>query len=135
MNAPAESPWAWDRHFVRALVDQHLGRFLGAIGAGTPIIRTPRPRWWRTCTLSAEARALHGLDLLDGALTCLLVQAEPGAMRLLVLDLAQDEWFDPAQDAAGDTLISLAARRWGISPTKAAWKWARACGYPIPRPA
>lgn len=135
MRTAADSPWAWDAHLLHELVTAHLGRFLGAIDAGRPVLRLPRPPWWGGASLPDQARALHGLDALDSQLCCLAVQATPAASHLLVLDLARGGWREPALDRWGAHLIGLAALRWGVSETKAAWKWARACGYPTPRPA
>ncbi len=127
------APWEWDAELVDTLAIDNIGRFCGAIGTGRALGFIPLPAWWGGHAPTAETQRLHGLDGWRLARHVLLLQAAPKAKHVLAIHIPTGEWREPSLALQGPSFMSLAARRWGMSETKAAWRWAKLCGLASPR--
>jgi hypothetical protein len=118
-----------------------LPRVLAELGCGKLVTMLPRPRWWFAYRVPEEVAARHGTRLqslqesIPAILMVRLTATAPGEPRdtdILYIDQATGEWDCPDLCRCGDDLVALAAWRWGLSPTKAAWRLAKICGLPRP---
>jgi hypothetical protein len=131
----AGPPWFYDADWLtsHALEERALPVVAERLGLGDFVCELPRPRWWFGPALHAEAAALHLAPLPD-LLPVLAVRLAPDAYDLLFLDQSLGGWEVPNLSRRGGNLVELAAWRWGMTLTKAAWRLARILGLGEPRP-
>ena len=130
----AAPPWAFDADWLTSHALEALPTVLKALGCGKPVAKLPRPRWWFGPDLPAGAAALHGLGPMPDLKPVVALPLESGAADLLFVDRSLGGWDCPNLSRRGDDLVRLAAWRWGLSDTKAAWRLARILGLGRPTP-
>ena len=125
--------WHADRDYVTGHALDRLPRICAHLGCGDAVAVLPRPQWWSSLTPPDEVAVLHGTRG-PGIEPVIAVRLERGGHDLLFVDRATGEWECPSLCRRGADLVALAAWRWGLSDTKAAWRLARLCGLWRPAP-
>lgn len=123
--------WHADRDYVTSVALEQLPRVCGQLGTGEAVAFLSRPRWWYQHGLTASELARHGFGGSPEGVVIAL-RNEPGSYDLIFIDRATGEWSVPNLAQSGFDLVSLAAWKWTLSDTKAAWRLARICGLRRP---
>jgi hypothetical protein len=129
----AVPPWFADRAYVTGYALEYLPRVTAALGFGQAMAALPRPRWWFSLSLPDAVVAFHGTRSED-CRPVLAVRLTEDSDDLLFIDRATGEWDVPNLCCGGEDMVALAAWRWDLSPTKAAWRLAKTCGLRRPMP-
>lgn len=125
-------PWHADRDYVTTHALHQLPHVTRQLGTGDALSMIQRPTWWWSgSALPQSVLERHGLVPIEDE-HLLVLALEPGSYDLLFIDRATGEWEVPSLERRGRDLVSLAAWRWGLNETKAAWRLARACGLRKP---
>jgi len=129
-RARLAKPWHWDAPLIDELCIGNLPKFLAAIETGAAVAMMALPEWWGGEGVPLAARKRH--DLRRGYPHTICVRAKPDAMHLLCIHIPTGQWREPSLSLAGETYTSLAASRWAMSETKAAWRLAKLFGWRAP---
>lgn len=126
-RARALPAWHFDRELVAELAAQHLPRVLAQIGLG-PLLGRVSPH----ARLIVGRGAPFGVLPLEGDGPWMMFRVAPDARELLVLHEESHAWRCPQLSQFGEDLVDLGAWRWGVSPSKAAFRISRMCGRARP---
>lgn len=110
--------WAYHRDWLNAYALDRLPAVCATVGTGQALAHDLHPSWW------PETEPGH----------VLVLRASPDALHVLCIDMASGFWMEPRLSLQGPDLIALAEKRLNLSPAKAAWRLARACGLRRPMP-